>query len=97
VSHTGAASGYVDQAIGKIAKGLINPAIYLLFALALASFVFGVAKFVRSADDPGARKTGQQHMLWGIVGMAIMVSVFTIIRLVVENIGAEVPSTIPGK
>lgn len=88
-------SGYIDDVISKIATKIINPTVGLLFSLALIWFVFGVTKFVKNASDPGERATGQRHMLWGIVGMSIMIGVFSIIRLVVGNIGAEVPSTIP--
>ncbi len=55
-------------------------------------FVYGVFQFVRAAENPEARKKGQQHMLWGLIGLAIMVSVFTIIKLIVNTLGVDTPA-----
>jgi len=39
-------------------------------------------------DKEDKRTAGKQHMIWGIIGMAIMVSVFGIINLIMSTIGA---------
>lgn len=72
-------------------KVIINPIIQVAFVVATVLFVYGVFEFIRGADNPETRKQGQQHMLWGIIGLAIMVSVFTIIHILLNTIGAKVP------
>jgi hypothetical protein len=78
---------YLDGVLGRLVDAIVDPAIRLIFALALAWFFWGVFKFIRGAGDETARKTGRDHMLWGIVGMAIMVSVKAIIELTLDNVG----------
>lgn len=77
--------------INRFIDAIVNPVIYLLFGLALVYFLFGVFMFVRGADDEEARNTGRQHMLWGIVGLAIMVSVYGILRIVAGTVGVAAP------
>lgn len=90
----GSASGgsglaYLDGVLGRMADAIINPLIRALFAVSLVQFAWGVTKFVRGASDATARETGKNHMIWGIVGMAIMVSVFAVIRLAVGQVGVQ--------
>ena len=78
---------YLDSVLGKIADQIINPLIRGLFAAALILFAWGVVQFIRGAGDESARSIGKQHMLWGVVGMAIMVSVFAVIKIATGQIG----------
>jgi uncharacterized membrane protein YidH (DUF202 family) len=76
----------------KAVQVIINPIIQILFVVATIVFVYGVFEFIRGAENPEVRKQGQQHMLWGIIGLAIMVSVFTIVSILLNTIGAETPA-----
>lgn len=73
----------------KINSEILNPIIGLLFALALLYFVWGVYEFIQGADDESKRRDGQQHMLWGVIGLAIMISAFGIMQVVCKTIGCE--------
>jgi len=55
-------------------------------------FVFGLVEFLLSLSKGGETKTGRDHMLWGLLGMFIMVSVFGILRLLSDTFGFGVPS-----
>lgn len=70
---------------------IVNPIIQVAFAVATIVFVYGVFEFIRGADNPEVRKQGQQHILWGLIGLAIMVSVFTIIDILLNTLGAGTP------
>jgi hypothetical protein len=80
----------IDTLMGKIAKVIINPAIIFIFALALVYFLYGVFEFIQGAEDPKARETGRSHMIWGVIGMFIMMSVFTIMKILANTVGADV-------
>lgn len=80
-----------DGLISKINDIIISPLILLLFALALVYFLYGVAMFVMSADEPEARKTGGKHMMWGIIGMFVMFAVKGILMLIVNSFGLPNP------
>lgn len=71
----------VAQFVQAVNDSIINPILGVLFAGALLVFLFGAAKLIFYAGDDSKRSEGKQHMLWGVVGMVIMVSVFAILRV----------------
>lgn len=71
----------------SIKSQILNPFIALLMGLALVYFFFGVIKFMTSTgEESEGKKDGKRHMLWGIVGLAIMVSVYGLLNLVSTTI-----------
>jgi hypothetical protein len=77
-----------DPFILKIATVIVNPAIRGLFLIALLMFLWGVLQFVRGADDESARSKGRLMILWGVIGMAIMIGAAGIIRIAVGTVNA---------
>ena len=67
---------------------IINPLIYLLIGVSVLYFLWGVFKFVRSADNPDERATGAQHILWGVIGIAIIFSAFALVHFVMNSLGS---------
>ncbi len=78
-------SSNIDTFIGNVATQIINPIIYLLFAVALVYFLFGVFQFIANAEDEEARTTGRNHMIWGIIGFVIMLGVFGIMNIILNT------------
>jgi uncharacterized membrane protein YdjX (TVP38/TMEM64 family) len=72
----------LDTLIERISTQIFGPIVSLLFALATLYFLWGVAKFIMNVDNEQARSEGKSHMVWGIVGMFIMVAAFTIARII---------------
>lgn len=68
---------------------IITPAVKVIFALAVAYFVFGVFTYIRNSDDPAERQTGGKHILYGTVGLFIMFSVWGIIALIRNTLGVH--------
>ena len=66
---------------------IVNPIIVVMFTFALVGFLWGLRSYIGHADDTEARQKGAQHMLWGIVGMVIMVSTFALVRLMIQSFG----------
>ncbi len=79
----------VDDTIRKVNKVLINPLITLMFAIAAIYFVYGVFEFIRDSSSSDGREKGKQHIMWGLIGMAIMGSVFFIMQLILGTLGIE--------
>lgn len=71
----------------KAVQAIVNPIIQVIFAIALVIFVYGIFEFVRGADRPDVRTKGQQHIMYGLIGLLIMTSVFTIINILLNTIG----------
>ncbi len=68
---------------------ILVPLITLLSLVAFVLFVWGVVQFIAGAEDEEKRKTGQQHMIWAIIGLAIMFGANAIITLIKLTVGAE--------
>lgn len=78
-----------------IVDNIINPLLLLLFAVGLLVFVFGVVEFLYGLNSHSdARENGKKHMLWGLVGMLIMVVAYSIVRLIIDTVGGDVPRLI---
>jgi len=72
----------VISLLNRINAAILNPVIYLMFSVALLVFIYGIYKFIGNASDEKAREQGKQSIVWGLVGMLIMVSVFGIIKFI---------------
>ena len=70
--------GTLGQTITEIGL-LITKLIPVIVALALLYFFWGLAKFILNADNEQARTEGKQIMIWGIIALLIMVSVWAIV------------------
>ncbi|HEY4515707.1 MAG TPA: hypothetical protein VJH67_00790 [Candidatus Paceibacterota bacterium] len=77
----------VGQFLAKINEFILNPVIILGFVVATAVFFFGVAKFIASSDDDTKREEGKKSIVYGIVGMFIMFSVYGIVNFVLNTFG----------
>ena len=56
----------------------------LLLAVAVLFFIWGVVVFIAKAGDEKARTEGKQRMVWGLVALFIIVSVWGIVALLYE-------------
>lgn len=78
---------------------IINPLIGLVSVVALLLFIWGGMKFIQNAENPIERSVGQRHMLYGLIGLVIMLSVYAILRvgLTTFNVqsGSDYPSELP--
>lgn len=71
--------------VGKLVSLVIQPLIALLFALALFMLVWGANAFILKSGDSKARETGRSHLIWGVLGMFIMVSVFALLSVITNT------------
>lgn len=75
--------------LNKINTNIINPLIILLIGVALVYFLFGMVKYITNGDSATERAQGAKHMIWGIVGLFIMVSAFGIMQFVCNVVGCN--------
>jgi len=85
VAHAQAAPATVRALMERISQYFLNPLIVLMFAIALVTFVWGMFSFFGRKDSTEEIEKGKRHILWGIIGMAIMVSVFGIINFITNT------------
>jgi hypothetical protein len=80
------AEASVETLIASINKVILNPLIGFLFALAMVYFIYGVSRYFLSPDNEEVRKESKTQMLWGVIGMFIMVSVYGIMHLIQQTL-----------
>ena len=81
----------VSNLLVKITDNIIAPILGLMFLYAFVVFVWGVYRMIAEAGDSGAREKGQQNVMYGVIGMVIMLSAYGIIRLIAGTIGVDDP------
>jgi len=77
-------------------KGWLNSIIALLFILVTLYFIWGVIEYVKAGGDDAAVKKGKTHMIYGIIGMAVMAAAWGIVGVLVTSFGVgggSVPTT----
>lgn len=64
-----------------------NILVPLIFALSFVVFIFGIFRyFIAGAADPEKRKSGRDIMIYGIVGFAVMITVWGLVHLLTGTI-----------
>jgi hypothetical protein len=53
----------------------------LIFALAIVSFIWGVVQYVINNDEESKKAKGKQFMIWGIIALSVMVSVWGLVKI----------------
>lgn len=80
-----------SQFVQRVNSAIINPLIGLLFTVAFILFLWGAVNFIFNSGDQDAQTKGKTHMLWGVLGMFIMVSVLGLLRILLNTFGVDVP------
>jgi len=73
---------------------LISLLIPLVIALTLLSFFWGLTKFIAKTDDAN-QEEGKKFIIWGLVGLFVMLSLWGILRFVYGDFGFGRPFGIP--
>ncbi|KKS26543.1 MAG: hypothetical protein UU87_C0001G0058 [Parcubacteria group bacterium GW2011_GWA2_42_11] len=68
-------------------KTTLNYVIGLLFVLVTVYFIWGIIKYISAAGDEEKLTAGKRHMIYGIIGMAIMAAAWGIVNILVDYIG----------
>lgn len=76
--------------LDRIVVFVIDPAVKVIFTLGLFFFLWGLVQFLWNLKDGQASETGKSHMVYGLVGMLIMVSVYGIIALIMNTFGIDI-------
>lgn len=85
---------------------LVSSLVPLLVSIAVLVFLWGMVKFIAHADDEKALAEGKQLIIWGLVGIFVIVALWSIVGYVQESLGLDtgglggvsvpsLPTTIP--
>jgi hypothetical protein len=64
-----------------------------IVALAVLYFMWGVLTFIRSGDNESAREKGRSMIIYGIIGLAVMFSVWGLVNILINtfHVGGVIP------
>ncbi len=82
----------------KILQNIVDAVIPFIIGLGVLVFIYGVFNFVTSAGDEEARAGAKQLIIWGIIGIFVMVSVWGLVNILagtfdLNKTGANAPAT----
>ena len=67
-------------------SNILNFAIPVLVTLALVYFVWGVVTYVVASDEE-AKSTGRNRMIWGIIGLVVIVGIWGLVSILANTFG----------
>jgi len=80
--------GYLQSAIDTIGV-LIDQLIPVIIAIGLLFFVWGIVQFIAASGDEVAKEEGKRRMVWGIVALFVIVSVWGLVGLLNQLTGVD--------
>lgn len=94
--------GFIDML-----TSFVTAIVPLLVGCAIIVFFWGVIKFIAHADDEKAVAEGKQLIIWGLIGIFVIVSLWSIVGYVQSSLGLDlstpsstapsIPTTIPAR
>jgi hypothetical protein len=78
--------GYLEGAVMSLGR-VIDVLVPVLVALALALFIWGLVIFITQSDNDQGRAAGKQKMIWGIIALFVIVSVWGLVNLLQQLTG----------
>ncbi len=89
--------GITITAIFNRLTQVFNLIIPFLVLLATVVFIFGVVKYVAAGGDEKKIEEAKSVIVWGIIALAVMVTVWGFVSIVIDAIfGAESLPPLPG-
>ncbi|OGG54683.1 hypothetical protein A3D62_03280 [Candidatus Kaiserbacteria bacterium RIFCSPHIGHO2_02_FULL_49_11] len=70
-------------------SNLVNLAIPLVLAIAVLYFFWGLAQYIMSTGNEEKRTEARNMMIWGIIALFVMVSVWGLIGLLQETFNVK--------
>ena len=75
-------------------RNIVDLALPIVVALELLAFFWGLAKFIFASGDEDKRDDGKRIMIWGVIALFVMVSVWGLVRFVGQAFGIEQGGTV---
>ena len=66
---------------------LVRVLVLVVFVLAVVAFGWGIVQFIFAGGDPAGIAKAKSFLLWGVIGMAVMASLFGLITFLQQYFG----------
>lgn len=78
---------YNFRDIINLLLGLSRTIVYLIMALAVLFFMWGLVGYVKSSGDVSKREESRKYMLYGILGLFVMVGMWGLVEILTNTFG----------
>ena len=78
-------SGGLSDLLGVLTN-FIQKLIPFIIGLTVLFFLWGIFKLVFSAKDSDARSEARGYIIWGLIGLAVMVSVWGLVNILTSTL-----------
>ncbi len=68
---------------------LTGSVVPLIFSLTIVMFLWGVVQYVINNEEDAKREKGKQFMIWGIIGLTVMVGVWGLVSILGGTFGIK--------
>lgn len=83
----------MKQSIGNLLNWasctLISTVVPLLFTLATVAFLWGIIQYFLNPDNEEKRKNGKSYMVWGLIALFVMISMWGIVGVLTKTFGIQ--------
>lgn len=83
------------NSILTFAMSLLNSATVIIMAAAVVWFLIGVFGFIRAGGDAEKKSDNRNKIISGIVGLAVMASVYGLVNILTNTLGSNNPQINP--
>lgn len=88
LAQSGPQLGNIQTLLTSIGR-LVNIALPIVVGIALLGFFWGLAQFIFAAGNDDKKEEGKKHMIWGIIGLFVMVAVWGLVAFVGNALGIQ--------
>jgi len=79
--------GTIEGILCKVGQ-ILNLAIPIVITLGILYFIWGIISFV-IANDEEAKKRGRDRIIYGVIGLAVIVAVWGLVYLLLDTFGIK--------
>lgn len=82
-------AGTFENAVNFFVLNIINPVVVLIIGLAVVYFLWGATKYILHADDAAKMAEGKDMMIYGIIAIFVMISMWGLVNLLDNTFGLD--------
>ncbi len=83
-----ASNGGINDLLGG-AYSVITALIPIVAGITFVAFLWGIAQFMLHSAESGKREEGRKFMVWGVIALFVMMSVWGIVKFVGDNLNIK--------
>jgi len=84
---------YIQNAVDQIGF-LVEQLIPLVIGIGLLFFIWGLVQFILASGSEEAKEVGKRRMIWGILALFVIVSVWGLVQLLAEISGVQLGAAV---